>query len=191
MLARYTAAIWFLFSASCSVDRSDQVDTPSVAATTSATSPVPSVSASGDTTTTAGALASTASAPPIPVASGMANPLLAAIKDTLQARNAAIGAVGILEQRSLIYISPSIVIGYGVRADHSFQGSFQDELFGFFVANDSLTRILRTLEVIPSRRWRDYSFRIARLTADSVTIEGTGDTYGNDRLVRAYSWSAK
>ncbi|HJQ20635.1 MAG TPA: hypothetical protein VJ867_09825 [Gemmatimonadaceae bacterium] len=116
------------------------------------------------------------------------NPLLAAIRDTLRARNPAIGAVGIVEQRSLDYLSgPTVVIGYGVREDREFKGDFHDELFGIFVVNDSLTRIVRTLDVLPSARWRDYSVRIVTLTADSVVIESKNATYGNIGWDRAYA----
>lgn len=122
--------------------------------------------------------------------SGLApNPLLSALRDTLRSRNPAIGHVAVLELRAFAWGDwPYVLLGYGVRNDRTFRGDFRDELFGVFVADTSLARILRTVDVFPTPRWRDYTVRIARLTADSVEIAGAGDTYGDAALRRTYAW---
>ena len=177
MLSGRGLATWFLCSLACRADGGRDVDT------TAGRAAPPPASPPGST----GAGRSVAEAAP----SAAGNPLLAAIRDTLRARNPAIGSVRIIEQRSVDYATgPSVIIAYGVRADRDFRGSFQDELFGIFVANDSLTRVVRTLEVLPTPRWLDYSVRIVRLAPDSVRVEGRGASYGDQPLERAYPLTA-
>jgi hypothetical protein len=190
MSGRCRLAIWFLCSAACSADRGKDGDTLTPATAGSAAVRTPGRDPGADGAAPAAPRDSTNRGATEAARSDLANPLLAVIRDTLRSRNPAIGRVGILEQRSLDYIGPSVVIASGIRTDGDFKGRFEDEMFGVFVANDSLTRVVQTLDIRPTPRWRDYSFRIARLTRDSVRIEGKGATYGDDPVVRAYPLAA-
>jgi hypothetical protein len=188
MFARRSVAIFLLCSAACTGERTRGRDSLGTVTPSSSTAASPAVA---DTGATPVARAPNERGASGVVAGVMGNPLLSAIRDTLRGRNPEIGSVGIIEQRSVDYIAgPSVIIAYGLRADHDFKGSFQDELFGVFIANDSLTRIVRVLEVFPTPRWRDYVVRIVRLTPDSVRIEGKGASYGDEVLNRAYPVTA-
>ena len=115
--------------------------------------------------------------------------LLVVLRDTLRARNPNIDSVSVLEVKATGGDAASnVFIGYGVRGDFDFKGSFDDELYGVFVANDSLTRIVRVLDIFPTPRWRDYVLRIGAVTADSVTIQGAGGMYEDQGLRRSYRW---
>ena len=187
MLARRWVAIGAICSVSCTSDRVPDADTLRTATTASDTVPATVRHPGVDTPAATVSEEPTGQRAAAPLPSRLANPLLATIRDTLRARNAAIGPVGIIEQQSIDdFTGPSVIVAYGVRADGEFQGNFQDELFGIFVANDSLTRIVRTIDVFPTPRWRDYSVRIVRLTPDSVRIEGRGASYGDHPLNRTY-----
>jgi hypothetical protein len=117
---------------------------------------------------------------------GAENPLIAALRESLQKENPAIERVAVLQVRGFSPVGPHILIGWGVRADNRFQGSFRDELFGVFVVNPELTRIERTLEIIPTPRWLDYSLWIEEITALRVTVVGKGSTYGDGPIRRVY-----
>ena len=117
------------------------------------------------------------------------NPLLGALRDTFRSRSPAIDRIGILELRSMNYDEgPYVLIGYGVRGDYDFKGDFEDEQFGVFVANDSLTRVLRTLVVFRTPRWRDYGLRIGRQLLDSVEVVGRGGGVGDEPSRTFYQW---
>jgi hypothetical protein len=117
------------------------------------------------------------------------NPLLDTIRARLRAANPAIEQVAILDLRAPVFDSPRrAVLAWGIRKDHQFRGDFRDELFGLFVVNDSLTRVLQALDLIPTPRWLDYAMRIDRVTAESVFVVGKGATYGDGPMMRAYAW---
>lgn len=118
------------------------------------------------------------------------NPLLEAVAAALREYNPRVGRFAILDIATLtLGGGPYALIGYGVRSDLLFEGDFSDELFGIFIADSSLMGIARTLEILPTRRWRDYELLIERLTGDSVIISGKGATYGDGPMRRSYSWS--
>src|SRR5438552_9213486 len=63
------------------------------------------------------------------------------------------------------------------------QGSV-DELFGVFLANRSLTRVIRTLDIFPSLRTGDYdALFVPDVAGDSIIVIGLGATYGDQLLV--------
>ncbi len=140
-----------------------------------------------------------AAGPDDPASSGSARPaapdvraaavgsLLAAIRDTLRARNPEVDRVGLVELRTASYdYGPAVALAYGIRTGE-FRDRFDDELFGLFVVDDSLTRVIRTIAVLPTRRWRDYVVHIAELSADSVRIEGAGASFGDQGIRRSYA----
>jgi hypothetical protein len=117
---------------------------------------------------------------------GAENPLTSALRESLRKENPAIERVAVLEIRGSSPEGPYILIGWGVRADKLFQGSFRDELFGVFLVNSELTRVERTLEIIPTPRWLDYSLWIEDITALRVIVVGKGSTYADGPIRRVY-----
>ena len=116
-------------------------------------------------------------------------PLLDSIRSLLRLTTTAIDDVAILEVRAgPLGDQRRALLAWGVRKDRQFHGSFAEELFGVFVVNDSLTRILRTVDVIPTPRWLDFEMRLEAVTRDSIHIRGQGATYGDAPFSRAYAW---
>jgi hypothetical protein len=81
-----------------------------------------------------------------------------------------------------------IVLAHGIREDHLFEGSFEDELFAVFLVDDVFSKVTRVLKWIPSRRWYDYTFAIEHLDPlykepRKMTLVGAGATY-NDSPMR-------
>jgi hypothetical protein len=114
--------------------------------------------------------------------------LVAALRDTLRRRNPKIDSVTVLEARLTSQASlPYLFIGLGIRGDKRFAGSLDDELVGLFAANDSLTRIVRVFEIMPTGRWRDYSLHIRDIRSDSVIVTDNGAAHGGQAIRRAYA----
>lgn len=114
--------------------------------------------------------------------------LLVLLRGAFQTKNPKLAQVGILDLRAWDFFGPRIVIGWAIVGDHVFRGDFNDEMFGVFVVNDSLSRIERVLDTFPTDRWLDYEVRFGKLTADSVEVFGKGATYGDGPIRRAYKW---
>ena len=108
------------------------------------------------------------------------------LRGILRTQNPAISRVAFREIQSIDYGRYYFAIGWGVRADMNFRGSFEDELFVILRIDSSLTRIAEVLELIPSPRWLDYKFTIDAITGDSLIVVGKGDTYGDGPQRRAY-----
>ncbi|MDH3456795.1 MAG: hypothetical protein OER90_08135 [Gemmatimonadota bacterium] len=116
-------------------------------------------------------------------------PVLELLGAEFRDRNAAIKHITVLEVRSpFVESTHRAVVARGIRGDRQFQGDFADELFGLFVLNDSLTRVLAVLDMFPTPRWRDFEVELARVTPDSLYLEGRGATYGDQPLRRSYTW---
>lgn len=116
-------------------------------------------------------------------------PILDSIRSVLRLTTPAIDEVAILEVRAGPIGDPRrALLAWGIRKDRQFQGSFAEELFGVFVVNDSLTRILRTVDVIPTPRWLDFEMRLESVTRDSIRVRGQGATYGDAPFSRTYPW---
>lgn len=84
--------------------------------------------------------------------------------------------------RSLRYL----VLAHGIRQDVKFEGSFEEELFGVFVVDQSFTKILATVDIFPTERWNDYSVEIKKPIFESIVLVGKGSTYGDARRIRSY-----
>ncbi len=80
-----------------------------------------------------------------------------------------------------------LVLAHGITADKRFAGSFEDELFGLFVVDDSFSRIERLIDVFPSRRWNDYAVKFKLQDAGTVIVTGQGATYGDQKVTKWYS----
>jgi hypothetical protein len=119
------------------------------------------------------------------------NPLLQLLRVELQRQNPRIHYVAIVELRPFPYPDPRryLMIGWGIRKDRNFSGDFSDELYGFFVLDSSLSRIIKVLKIVATPRWLDYSFRFEEVTADTIIVKGQGSTYGDQPHKFQFSWN--
>jgi hypothetical protein len=91
-----------------------------------------------------------------------------------------------IKSAEIVAIEPSgkssgrhAVLLHGVRHDRVFHGDARDELFVLVQANASLTRIERTIAVIPSPKWLDFGLTVTQATQDSVLVWGWSLTMGD------------
>ncbi len=117
------------------------------------------------------------------------NPLIGALRTEFQKKNPKLTRVGVLDLDAWFFKGPRLVLAWGIVGDYTFRGDFNDEMFGVFVVDESLTHIERVVDIFPTRAWYDYHVRFGRLTGDSVEVLGRGDTYGDDPTLRAYKWA--
>ncbi|MCI0625305.1 MAG: hypothetical protein L0387_27290 [Acidobacteria bacterium] len=114
--------------------------------------------------------------------------LVSQVRTQFQKKNAKVEDVTLLELvpvygRSLRYL----VLAHGIRQDVKFEGSFEEELFGLFVVDQSFTKILATVDIFPTERWNDYSVQIKKPIFPSIVLVCQGTTYGDVNRVRRYS----
>ena len=136
-------------------------------------------------------------APPVnPVASDTSssaspNPLLQVLRFELQRKNPRIHHVAVVELRPFPFHDPRkyLMIGWGIRKDRTYSGDFFDELYGFFVLDASLSRIIKVLKIEATPRWLDYGFRFEEVTADTIVVRGQGSTYGDQPHKFHFSWN--
>lgn len=121
--------------------------------------------------------------------------VLKALRSAFRERNSTIGYVELLDVRPL-YLEPLpspptpsryLILARGIRPDLRFSGNFEQELFGLFLFDDSLTTITRTVAMIPTRRWADYAVKIVKVWKDSVAVHGEGMAYGDQQFDGRYS----
>jgi hypothetical protein len=120
------------------------------------------------------------------------NPLLGKIREEFQRKNPEISEVSLVEISPFYRPGPAekyVLVAWGIAGrEAAFKGDFWDEVFGFFVADGKLTRLEETLDIVPTPRWRDYSFTIDRISNDSIRIRGAGDTYGDTPRLLEFKW---
>ena len=113
--------------------------------------------------------------------------ILVMLEAEFQKRNPNLKRIRIVDLRpTLTEVPKYLVLGWGIRADRTFRGSFEDELFGLFLVDESLSRIEKVLDFVPTPRWYDTEMRITRLDASQATLQGRGETYGNILFRRKY-----
>jgi len=99
-------------------------------------------------------------------------------------KNEKINAVHLQDIRwaSSSKVTGYILIARGYREEQKgFEGNWDDELFGFFAVDQRLSRILKTIDIVPTPRWNDYWYKVeGQATWDEVTIEGV-DGYGSTK----------
>lgn len=120
---------------------------------------------------------------------GHENEILAALRDSFRLVNPKLAYVRLLDLRSWYFEGSRVVLAWSIVKDQVFRGDFNDEMFGVFVVNDSLTRIERVVATIPTPRWMDFDMRLGRVTWDSVDVIGRGMTYGDGAITRHYRWA--
>jgi hypothetical protein len=77
-----------------------------------------------------------------------------------------------------------LVLARGIRQDEKFEGSFEEELFGLFVVDQSFTKVLGTVDIFPPARWNDYSVEFKRPMLESIVLVCKGATYGDVNSVK-------
>lgn len=113
--------------------------------------------------------------------------ILTKLKAEFQKRNSNIAHVRIVDMRpTLTEIPKYLVLGWGIRADRTFRGNFEDELFGLFLVDESLSNVEKVMDFIPTPRWHDTQMRITRIDASHAVLEAKGETYGVISLRRKY-----
>lgn len=113
--------------------------------------------------------------------------ILVNLKAEFQRRNPKIAHVKIVDVRPGMFERPKyLVLGRGIRADLHFKDSFEDELFGLFVVDESLSTVEKVLDFIPTPRWNDTEMRITKLDASKAVLDAKGETYRNTLLRRTY-----
>ncbi len=109
------------------------------------------------------------------------------LKIEFQKRNPNIALVRIVDMRpALTEIPKYLVLGWGIRADRDFKGRSEDELFGLFLVDESLDKVEKVMDFIPSPRWLDTEMRITSVDATRAVIKAKGETYGGILLQREY-----
>jgi len=114
--------------------------------------------------------------------------LLASLRTVFQEKNPKLAQVGVLDLKAWDFVGPRLVLGWAIVRDHTFRGDFNDEMFGVFVVNDSLTRVERVVDTFPTGRWFDEEVRFGKFTGDSVEVLRKGATYGDGPSRRVYKW---
>ncbi len=114
--------------------------------------------------------------------------LLAALGGAFREKNPRLRRVRVLDLRAPDFFGPRLVLGWAIVEDLTFRGDFNDEMFGVFVVDETLTRVDRVVDTFRTPRWFDFELRFGRVTADSVEIVGRGATYGDEAIRRVYKW---
>lgn len=74
----------------------------------------------------------------------------------------------------------------------SASSSGADDLFGVFLTDAALTKVVRTLEIFPSLRAGDYTaLFIPDAARDSIVVIGLGATYGDQMVVHPFGCSTR
>jgi hypothetical protein len=116
------------------------------------------------------------------------NPLDNLLRTAFTARNPKVTQAKVLELRSIgMGAGGYVLLGWGIRSDMRFEGSFDDELFGVFVLDNEMTRIDRTIDIFPTCRWADCIVSIERVSwsASEVVVVGAG-SYGDQAFRKTY-----
>jgi hypothetical protein len=116
--------------------------------------------------------------------------LLAAIARELKAYNPRLDKFAILDLR-VVNAEQGIgyvTIGYGRRNVRDNTRDMRDEAFGVFAINDSLTRVWKTFEIMPTKVWHDWGLKFQDVGAQFVDVIGGRNGFTSDTLTRRYVW---
>ena len=118
-----------------------------------------------------------------------ANSLEQLLQSAFVAKNPKVTQAKVLELRSIgMGAGPYVLLGWGIRPDFRFEGSFDDELFGVFLLDNNLTKIVQTVDVFPTCRWADCVVSIENVSwpGTEIVVVGRG-SYGDGPFRRVYT----
>lgn len=110
------------------------------------------------------------------------------LQEAFAAKNPKVTRAKVLELRSTgMGAGPYVLLGWGIRPDQKFEGSFEDELFGVFVLDNTLTKTERVIDIFPTCRWADCIVSIERVSwpGTEIVIVGAG-SYGDAPFRKIY-----
>ena len=116
------------------------------------------------------------------------NSLESLLQAAFAAKNPKVTRAKVLELRSIgMGAGPYVLLGRGIRPDSKFEGSFDDELFGVFILDNSLSKIERTVDIFPTCRWADCIVSIEKVSwpGTEVVVVGAG-SYGDGPFRKVY-----
>ena len=114
--------------------------------------------------------------------------LLDGIRSALHQADPQVGLPEVFEILSPACPPDSSLVAVLVHAPTS-QGMFglPGEIFGVFLADTLLSRVVKTLEVFPELRQGDYTaFFVAEAAPDSIIVIGQGESYGDQQVVHRF-----
>jgi hypothetical protein len=114
--------------------------------------------------------------------------LLDEMRSALRRSDPQVGPPEVLEIMSPACPPDSSLVAVVVHAPTP-QGMFghTGEIFGVFLADRLLSRVVKTLEVFPELRQGDYTaFFVAEAAADSIIVIGQGESYGDQQVVHRF-----
>jgi hypothetical protein len=106
----------------------------------------------------------------------------------LRDRNAEITRVQILAIANIPWTTSRLAGIARGSSGREFRGSFEDELFCVFLADSTLTRLLKVIEILPTPRWNDYSMHFERRSIDSLVVVGGAISGNAKETKRVYDW---
>jgi len=106
----------------------------------------------------------------------------------LGGRNPAIVQVQILAISSIPWSTARLAGLARGSTGEEFRGSFEDELFCTFVADSTLTRVLKVLDIQATPRWNDYTVHFERLDMDSLIVVGKAISGNGEETRKSYNW---
>ena len=110
--------------------------------------------------------------------------LLKSIRTEFQASNPDIQIVQILDSKPKH--TDYWIVARGIIDPADFRGSFEDELFGVFVVDQTYSRVKNVIDILPTPRWHDYIVWISDYDIQGATIMGHGATYKDNPLEKHY-----
>lgn len=120
------------------------------------------------------------------------DPMIVALTEAFTARNPEARRVSIVEfRREPEGGGANLVLARGARPGSGPRGRPEDELFGVFVFDDSLRRVLRTVAMLPAPRPGATEMRFDRASADSVWVFGWASVSGETLLTAGYPWRGR
>lgn len=125
------------------------------------------------------------------LSAGRPHALVSALHDSLRARNARITTLEVLDIEPIPWSTSHLALIVRGAAQAEFNGQFEDELFGVFLIDSTLTQVERTVDMLPTRRWHDYAVKFERAGLDSLIVVGAGVAHGDQVIRHVYDWNAE
>lgn len=110
------------------------------------------------------------------------------IMNELRERNPEIARVQILAISSIPWSTARLAGLARGSTGEEFRGSLEDELFCTFVADSTLTSVLKVLDIQATPRWNDYTVHFERPDIDSLIVVGKAISGNGEETRKSYNW---